>query len=194
MNPRPPECKSPNSSMFRVLPEDFDKLLEEYREFLTIDLRRSKNTVPEKVRYMRRFLSNLQQNTVSRDHLRKYLSILKGEATYRNCLASFKVFFRDFLEMPELVKSFRFPASQFKPKVIPSKVELKKFFEAIDNEIGKALFLFFATTGLRKNEVLSLTRADIDFSNRLVTPKAHSGMTKRCYLSFFNRETEHFLE
>jgi integrase len=96
--------------------------------------------------------------------------------------------------MPQLVQSFRFPASQFKPKVIPTKEELKRFFEAIDDDIGKALFLFFATTGLRKNEVLSLAHDDIDPSIRLVTPKSHSGTTKHCYLSFYNRETERFLK
>ena len=196
MNPRPPECKSTEKTVISgvLQSKNLEELLEKFGEFLLVDLRRSEHTVPEMVRYIRKFLSSLQGNNVTREYIRQYLKGLNGEATYRNCLASFKVFFRDFLEMPQLVQSFRFPASQFKPKVIPTKEELKRFFEAIDDDVGKALFLFFATTGLRKNEVLSLTHDNIDPSRRLVTPKSHSGTTKHCYLSFYNEETERLLK
>ena len=197
MNPRPPECKSTlrMHAYSEFLPLDnVERILENFREFLLVDLRRSKNTAPEMVRYVRKFLTTLQGSIVTRECIRQYLKGLKGEATYRNCLASLKVFFRDFLEMPQLVQSFRFPPSQFKPKVIPTKEKLGEFFEAIDDDIGKALFLFYASTGLRKNEVLSLTHEDIDPSRRMVTPKCHEGVTKHSYLSFYNEETEQHLK
>ena len=92
--------------------------------------------------------------------------------------------------MPEIVKTFRFPSTQFKPKVIPSKEDLRKFYEAIDSDVGCALFLFYATSGLRKREVLSLTRDDIDFTKRMVIPNCHNGSTKHSYVSFYNEETE----
>jgi integrase len=168
--------------------------LEEFKDFLLVDLRRSKKTAVEQVRCVRRFLESLNGDSVSREDMRQYLKQISGEATYRNTLASLKRFFRDFLEMPQIVQSFRFPPSQFKPKVIPSKEDLREFFEAIDSDIGKALFLFYATTGLRKNEVLTLRRDNIDFGKRMVTPKCHSGSTKHSYLSFYNGETEALLK
>jgi len=169
--------------------------LDKFKEFLLVDLRRSEKTAVEQVRYVRRFLESLGKNTVSREDIRQYLKGLNGgEATYRNCLSSLKVFFRDFLEMPQLVQSFRFPASQFKPKVVPSREDLRRFYYAIDLNIGKALFLFYATSGLRKNEVLSLTREDVDFSKRMVMPKCHNGATKHSYVSFYNEETEAVLK
>jgi integrase len=167
--------------------------LERFKEFLVVDLRRSEETAIEKVRYVRRFIDNLGKDTVSREDIREYLKGLKGEATYRNCLAALKVFFRDFCNMPELVQSFRFPTSQFKPKVIPTREDLRRFYEAIDSEIGKALFLFYATSGLRKTEVLTLSDKDVDSSKRMITPQCHNGTTKHSYLSFYNGETETIL-
>jgi len=167
--------------------------LARFREFLAVDLRRSGETAVEKVRYVRKFLEAIGKDKVSREDIREYLKGLKGEATYRNCLAALKVFFRDFCNMPELVQSFRFPASQFKPKEVLTREDLRRFYEAIESEIGKALFLFYATSGLRKNEVLSLKPRDADLSKRMVTPQCHNGNTKHSYLSFYNEETETML-
>ena len=193
LNPRPPECKVAEETALRL--SNNNGMLESFKEFLLVDLRRSERTAYEQVRYVRRFLESLGNDTLSREDVRSYLKGLNGgDATYRNCLSSLKVFFRDFLEMPQTVQSFRFPASQFKPKVIPSKEDLKKFYEAIDSDIGKALFLFYATSGLRKNEVLNLSKDDLDFSKRMVTPNCHNGSTKHSYVSFYNEEAEFLLK
>ena len=71
---------------------------------------------------------------------------------------------------------------------------MRLFYDAIELDIGKALFLFYATSGLRQKEVLSLTRKDVDFSKRMVTPNYHSGSTKHSYVSFYNEETEALLK
>jgi len=188
LNPRPPECKVAEETALRL-----SNKLEEFKEFLLVDLRRSERTAYERVRYVRRFLEASNKDSVSREDVRRYLKQISGEATYRNILASLKVFFRDFLQMPQLVATFRFPQTQFKPKMIPSIEDLRRFYEAIDSDIGKALFLFYATTGLRKNEALSLIKEDVDFSKRMVVPNYHSGSTKHSYVSFYNEETEAIL-
>jgi integrase len=167
--------------------------MEKFREFLLVDLRRSEKTAIEQVRYIRRFLETLSKDSINREDVRSYLKGVKGEATYRNTLASLKVFFRDFLQMPQIVQSFRFPSTQFKPKRIPNTEDLRLFYEAIDSDIGKGLFLFYATSGLRQKEALSLTIKDVDFKERMVTPNYHSGSTKHSYVSFYNEETEAFL-
>jgi len=168
-------------------------LLERFKEFLSVDLRRSKKTVYEAVRLVRKFLEELNEDSVTRKDVRQYLKGISGEAKYRNTLAALKRFFRDFLEMPQIVSTFRFPVSQFKPKVIPSKENLREFYAAIDLDVGKALFLLYATSGLRKNEVFTLTRNDINLGKRMVIPSGHSGSTKHSYVSFYNEETENIL-
>jgi len=101
-----------------------------------------------------------------------------------------KRFFRDFLHKPEVVRSFRFPKKPLKLKRIPSKEDLQRFYEALEKPIEKALFLFYATTGLRKREVLSLKLSDVDFNKRMVMLNCHNGQTKQSYVSFYNEETE----
>ena len=69
----------------------------------------------------------------------------------KNVLGALKVFFRDFLNHSEVVNSFKFPRPAFKPKIVPSKDELKKVLSLVmDSELGKVLFLFYASSGLRK--------------------------------------------
>jgi integrase/recombinase XerD len=105
-----------------------------------------------------------------------------------------KVFFRDFLERPEIVESFRFPKQVFKPKIISSKAELRRFYKAIDSLKEKALFLMYASSGLRRMEILSLKKTDIDFANRTIKPKAHNGETKKVWISFFDEEAANVLK
>jgi len=99
------------------------------------------------------------------------------------------VFFRDFLGRGDLVQSFRFPRLPFEPKVVPTKEELRKFYDCLTPHPAGVLFLLYASTGLRLSEVLSLRRENIDISGRMVVPSdAHSGNTKKSWISFFNQE------
>jgi len=118
----------------------------------------------------------------------------RSKSTVNNDLKTLKRFFRDYLDSPEVVNSFRFPQSPFKPKVILSKRDLRRVYQTIDSDLGWALFLFYATTGLRRTEVLSLTIEEVDFKKRMVMPSCHNGKSKNSYVSFYNEETEHALE
>jgi integrase len=172
LNPRPPECKSFWLDETALRPSSYkaDKLLEQFREFLFVDLRRSRKTTYEAVRIVGNFLDSLDNSGVSREIVRQYLKQIKSESVYRNTLAAFKRFFRDFLDRPEIVATFKFPQSQFKPTVVPSKEELQRFYDALDSKLSKTLFLFYASSGLRKNEFLSLTLKNVDFAKRLIIP------------------------
>jgi integrase len=50
--------------------------------------------------------------------------------------------------------------------------------------------MLYATTGLRRDEILSLKPEDIDFSRRMITPNTHNGETKKSWVSFYNDEAE----
>jgi integrase len=75
-----------------------------------------------------------------------------------------------------------------KDEIEPEKV--RAFIEAIDNSAVKTVALLLATSGLRKNEVLSLRKGDIDKSIRSIIPFCHSGETKHSGISFYNEEAE----
>jgi integrase len=156
-------------------------------------LRRSKKTAYEHTYYIKRFLnaSTVSFESATSEDIREYLKNLKvSSAQYKNIPMALKVFFRDFLKHPEVVKSFRFPHQVYKPKHIVSKEQLQEFYKAIETPKEKALFLLYATSGLRKQEILSLKPEDVDFDKRMITPDNHFGETEKSWCSFYNEEAE----
>jgi integrase len=168
-------------------------LLTRFREFLKVDLRRSDKTAHEHTYYIRKFLRELLKpvESVTVEDVRDYLKNLKiSSAQYKNILMALKVFFRDFLKIPEVVASFKFPHQVFKPKQIVSNEQLRQFYGCLETPKEKALFMLYATTGLRREEILSLKPEDIDFDKRMITPNNHEGETKKSWVSFYNKEAE----
>jgi site-specific recombinase XerD len=172
--------------------------LRKFQRFCDVDLQLSRRTVKDHRSRIKRFLSALKKDAseISREDSREYLSHFKqgrAPATYSGMLKSLRVFFQDFVGKPNVIVSFRFPTIPFKPKVVPSKKELCQLYDALDSELSRALFLFYASSGRRKTEVLSLSRKNIDFDKRIIVPNCHNRSTKNSYVSFYNREAEEAL-
>jgi len=113
-----------------------DETLASFAEFCSTDLQLSKGTVELHKRLAEKFIHFIAKNPrdVKKEELRGYLrSVREGVAgsTYKNTLAALKRFYRDFLGVKELVESFRFPHRVFKPKTVPTKEELRIFFDAL---------------------------------------------------------------
>jgi integrase len=87
-----------------------------------------------------------------------------------------------------------FPKEVFKPKNIPTKEDLQKFFAEIDSIKEKALFLFFTSSGLRRNEILKLRLQNLDLTSRTIIPAASESETKHSWVSFYNQEAESLLK
>ena len=188
LNRRPLARKAPEEDSN----QDLKQLMERFYDFQIVDLRRAKRTAYEKVWFIRKLLKtvNKNPNEVTREDLRAFLKTLESysAAYYKNALMALKVFFRDYMEKPELVESFRFPHQPYKPKHIVSREELRRFYQAIETPKEKALFLLYATSGLRREEILTLTPEDVDFEKRMITPNNHFGETKKSWMSFYNEE------
>jgi len=146
---------------------------------------------------MRRFFktSRLNPESVTDRDLRSYLNHFREMSpyTYKNILSALKRYFRDYLKKDYLVESFKFPKKPWKPNTVPSKEELGKFYSALKNVRAKALFLIYATTGLRRNEILQLQISDVDFNKRMIIPNKDVKGTKNTWVSFFNPEAEKIL-
>ena len=187
MNRRPLARKAPE-----IPSEDQEEMSKRFYDFQIVDLRRAKRTAYEKVWFIKKLLKTIEKNPneITREDLRCFLKTLENysPAYYKNALMALKVFFRDYMEKPELVESFRFPHQVYKPKHIVSKEDLRRFYEAIDSPKEKALFLLYATSGLRRQEILSLTADNINFEKRMITPSNHLGETLKSWCSFYNEE------
>ena len=178
-------------------PSNIDVLLQDFYDFCKVDLGLSEATSKEYRRKMRRFLKAVRKPAanVTAEDIRGYLKPLSGGSpnSYGNALKPLKRFFRDFMKMDGIVESFKFRKIALRPVVLPSKEELRRFFGALRTERARALFLMYARTGLRRNDLLSLRKNDIDWEKRMVVPNNHSGNTKRSWVTFFNEEAERAL-
>jgi len=178
-----------------------ERILKSFEEFCLVDLKLKQGSADNHIRNIRRLLLGTLDKPLSqidvqdlRTYLKGYLN--KANGTYANQIKALRVFFRDFLKSGYLVESFKLPNNGYIPKIIPSKKKVQQFYSALESLRDKTLFLMFATTGLRKAEVLSLTLEDLDMERRMVIPKNHRGNkgTKRSWISFYNDEVEEALK
>ena len=166
--------------------------LNEFSKFLRIDQQLADRTVKDHKNLLTRFLERYDGETITRRDLQEYLSKFSNKNTYRNNLSTFKIYFRDYMRMPHMVDGFRFPKATFSPKSIPTKEELATVYNAIDNLLEKVIFIFFASSGLRRHELLDMSFNEVDFNKRMLAPKSH-GMTKLTWISFYNEEANRLL-
>jgi len=171
---------------------DLNQTVNAFEDFCRIDMHRSDRTVRNNSYWIRRFINSVKKNPrmVSDQDVREYLRRYRDSPanTYANVLKAFKAFFRDFMQMPWVVESFRFPNRPFHPKTVPSKEQLSRFYYALNDSIAETIFLVLASTGLRKNEVLSLRIGDIDLDQRTVIPTKGYDASKNTWVTFLNED------
>jgi len=165
--------------------------------FCTVDLNLMKRTVRDHLWRIERFLNSVNKHplNIERNDIREYLFEFRDKhpSTYSGELKSLKVFFRDFMGMEYLVQSFRFPRIRVVIKNVPSKGEVQTFYYALKASKARTLYLFYATSGLQKNEALSLTFSNVDLERRMITPSRKQWGTKNTWVTFFNEEAEEIL-
>jgi integrase len=171
---------------------------EAFKDFCRIDLHLAKTTTQNYCLQAKRFHEYLQDSTNSRVDkkiIRQYLKRFRNLSSYgyTNVLNGVRTFLK-FSDQEKLF-DFKYPRNTFKIRSLPRNGELTSFFNMLQTNRAKALFLFYATTGLRKQEVLSLRLKDVDFENRMVIPRlAHeTNTTKKTWITFYNTECEDYL-
>ena len=135
------------------------------------------------------------ERTITPDAIREYLTRFKpmSPRTYANVLKALKVYFRDYLRRGDLVETFKFPTYPIEIKQVPTREQLQRFYATLQTPRDRALFLMFATSGLRKHELISTTLKEIDVEKRTILQKGGS-RTKRAWVTFFNEEAERALK
>jgi len=102
-------------------------MLDKFKSFLEVERQLAPRTVYHYVWYIRKLIEQTEE--VGLDEIRDFMRGYMGGSVsgYSNALKAVRVFFRDFLEMGELVKSFNFPSTPFKPRVSPKKRRVEGF-------------------------------------------------------------------
>jgi len=171
------------------------KDLKEYKDSLELKQRLSPRCVRDTLEITKRYL-NYSKWFVSYQSVSAYLkSYLDNSGwTYNNQLKALRKL-AQFLEWPELLKGYKMaPTNPHQTAIIlPNLEQVKAGFNAQTNDRDRAIYLFLATTGLRKGEVLKLTKEQINQDTRTVIPN-HYTRTKRSGVTFYNEETAGWLK
>jgi integrase len=166
------------------------KDLEDFRLFAKAKLSFSQGTVYHYMSKLRTFLRD--RKTITDKDIQCYIEKKKQECCLdyvSNIISAFKAYFRDYKGL-SFMNGYKHPSSPLKMKEEIEPENVKRFILAIDNPMVKCIALLLASSGLRKNEVLSLRKQDIDRELRCIVPNCHSGETKHSGLSFYNDEAE----
>ena len=75
---------------------------------------------------------------------------------------------------------------------MPGKKQLLEFFGCLTTDYEQALFLLYASSGLRRSEVLDLRINQLDLEARAIIPN-HATTQKKSWISFYNSECEKLL-
>jgi len=167
-------------------------MLRDFEQICKIDLRLKDRTIYSHLLHVRRYLAFCQKQALAVDSIqstREFLSTVKdgNQNTYGNYVKALRVFFREYLRSDE-AERFKVPQASFRYVKVPSKEELRLFYEALPDWRSKALFLFYASSGRRRDEILDLDMKDVDFELRMLRPLCEESQTKHTWFSFFNEE------
>jgi len=187
LNPRPPRCQQSHLEVAYSLPD--------YETFLRVNRRLAEQTIKESCRKIRNFVKftkgELNQSTIS-----KYLAcFLEAKpTTYNSHITDLRRFVRDFLGQDHLISSFKMaPIDFFGRRIeLPTKRQLRKGFVGLTDDREKTIFLFTASTGLRKCEILTVLKEHVNFQNKSVVPN-HFTRKKRSGITFYSQDAEPFL-
>jgi intergrase/recombinase len=172
------------------------ELLQQFAEYMRVNMRLEERTVIDTVEGIKRYLKRSDW-VVSYETASAYLKtyICKSPKTYNSQITLLRRFIRDFLHSPQDIVSFKMAPVDYMGRNIelPTRAQMKSAFDALKGDEAKTTFLFFATTGLRKNEILTLTVDKINLETRAVIPQ-HFTRVKRSGITFFNAETETWLK
>ena len=150
-------------------------------------------TIDAHLRHIKRYLEyciGANLDTEEPSSIRQFLSLVKEKwktNTYSNHVKSLRVFCAKYLKS-DIAKSFKIPRPQLPYVQVPTKEELRRFFNELPSWREKALFLMYASSGRRRDELLYLNKEDVDFEQRMLAPFDKESQTKNVWFSFFNEE------
>ena len=170
-------------------------MIADFQSFLQVERQLSKRTVYSHCSYLGKLIKQNRGGDAGLEEIRAFMRGYMGASVsgYSNALKAMRVFFRDYIGRGDLVEGFKFPATPFKPRTVPTRKELSEFFEEMPAIEGKLYFLLYASSGLRRKEALGLRPKDVNTEMRMVTPGKGVSGTKNTWASFYGDEMEEML-
>jgi integrase len=165
--------------------------VREFELACEIDYRLAKRTVKERVFYARKLCDFLGKHPLraERQELREFLTINKrSDAAVKTVRVLYGRFFNT-----SLATCFKVPQYHRHMIIAPPKEVVARAYAKLRRLDLKTAFLLFATSGLRRHELLELTPSNIDLDKRMIIPRGEDNQTKHTWITFFNVEARRAL-
>ena len=180
-----------------VRPGSLERVLEGFRDYLRAAAKRvrEERTIKDHVLNIKRFLEWANGRPITRDLIISYLAERYGDKapkTRANQVKSFRRFFRDYLNRPELVAGIGMDNATVGERYCPTDEEVRALIEAMPDLKWKALAMAYAKTGARCSELLAVRVKDIDWEHKVIRLR-HSTSTKRAGVALFDDELAELL-
>jgi len=178
----------------KPLPYPMKDIESKFVEHCLIDERLQPSVVYGYRYVVRRFLRSCK-GEISKDSVRKYLSLYLSKApkTYNNQLDGLRAFIGRFLGNPEVMNGFKKAHQNSVYEFsLPTIEQLRLGFKGLRDDRARSIYLMFLSSGLRKGELLNLTKSEIDFATRTIRSK-HDTRTKKAGVTFYSAEASEYL-
>ena len=123
---------------------NIDSVIADFKEICKVDLGLKEGSIYNHLSNIRRYLEHCKKanlNPEDASSIRAFLSPLKegNQNTYGNKVKAIRVFFREYLKS-DAAKGFKVPQPNMGYVKVPSKAELKMFYDGLPSWKEKALF------------------------------------------------------
>jgi len=124
----------------------------------------------------------------------RFLTQLRDKrATKANFLKALFRLCKGYLGKPDLVTGLHIPRAEGGLKEAPSDEDVRRAYSFLTDVREKAIYLMYATAGMRKTELLEADLEDLDLENRTLRIN-HISESKKAGIAVFNAECAQVLE
>ena len=169
---------------------DFDDSIKQFQDFAQTNLKLEPVTIKNYSQIITKFL-NHSKGIINQNTVKQFFDSNTSDSSKSNHLKALRKYTRDFLKLGNWIEDFKFENnSKIKIKNIPTDYQLVQFYNLLQIDEIRLIFLFLHNSGLRIGEILKLRVQDIDvISCAIDATNIHEGETKHSWISFITEQT-----
>ncbi|MBS3764915.1 tyrosine-type recombinase/integrase [Candidatus Bipolaricaulota bacterium] len=180
------------SSAREVPDQSVEEFLEDFRQSCRVDWNLAESTTNRRMSSAKKLVDFLDGHPLQADKA-KLREFIQDFGT-SHAIKSLRVIYGRYFDT-DLADDFKVPTSSPTPKEVPDKSELKEIHDQLETPKLGAAFLLLASSGLRRGEVMELSRSQLKRKTRAIyPPKGNERGIKRQWVTYYNEEADRALE
>ncbi|KXB05987.1 hypothetical protein AKJ51_04375 [candidate division MSBL1 archaeon SCGC-AAA382A20] len=183
-----PLCQTEKAD--KTFEQSVEQFLEEFEKTMKVAWGLADSTIVDRMRCANRLVDFLNGHPLKASYgdILDFLEKYPAQGMYKGVRVIYGRFFDT-----DLAEDVKIPKYGAKHVYIPDKSEIREVFENLDCLDVKTAYLMWATSGLRRGELLNLTPDNVDFDKRMLVPGKRNS-TKNTWVTFCSDEAAEYLD